>query len=293
MSRRDRAVAAVAAGVLLAGCTGTVTGRATFGGEDPAKPDVAPAEPAGRDPAADPVVGTCRTIAEGQDDDPRDPPDPVACWEEHDAETAAVDDSGLGGSDPYPTARDVADEDGAAATALDGVCTRGVLTAYLGGDDLDEPYASVAPYLPSEEQWAAGARWVRCDVLYGYSSPETAPGILAGALKGPDAAAYRACFVGDPAGWSVVPCARPHDAEPIGAHADVPDGPAYPADPPARQALAQQCFRDVGAYVGGPMPAGYALDVYVGTESQWADRPRAQCVLVPAHGGQTSTSVRG
>ncbi|MGY1810477.1 septum formation family protein [Blastococcus sp. SYSU D00669] len=292
--RRSGWTLAAAAVLLLGGCTSTVTGQAAFGGEDPAKPEVPPAGLGGPDPGADPVVGTCYTIAPGQQDDPLDPPPPVECAGEHNAETAAVDDGPFQEGDPYPSAAEVEDPDGAIATALEDICTFDVLTEYLGGDDLDDPYAFFAPYLPNQEQWDAGARWVRCDVFYGYTEPEPAPGVIAGALEGSDAAAYRACFVGTPETWDVVPCSQPHDAEPIGAYADVDDDAPYPADVTARQALAQQCTADAQAYIGGTMPIGYAVDVYVGSQVDWQESgPLAQCVLVPAGGGRTSTSVRG
>jgi hypothetical protein len=293
MSWSRRTLVGVAAAALLTGCTSTVTGTAAFGGTDPAKPDVPPASLGGPDPSAEPVVGTCRMIASGQENDPRNPPDPVECSTTHNAETAAVADSGVAADALYPTADDVGNQGSDSYRVLDDVCTFTVLADYLGGDTLDDPYAFFAPYLPSAAQWDAGARWVRCDVFYGYSSPETSPGILAGALQGRDAAAYRACFVGNPADWRVVPCSQSHDAEPIGAYANANEGDPYPADAAARQALAQQCASDVQAYVGGTMPLGYALDVYVGSDTEWAGGPLAQCVLVPAGGGQTSTSVRG
>jgi hypothetical protein len=283
MSRWVAGLVALAAGVLVAGCTTTVVGQAS--------PAAGSAGSDG-DSAGEPEIGTCRLIAEEQIDDPRNPPEPVDCAQEHNAETAEVDDSGLGADDAYPSEADLDVEDSVAATALEDVCTFDLLTQYLGGDGLDEPYAFFSPYLPTEAEWEAGARWVRCDVFYGYFRPETAPGALAGALDGPDAAAYRSCYFGTPVTWDVGPCSRPHDAEPISASADVPDGTPYPADQPARQALATQCADDAGAYLGGPVSSDYLLDVYVGSGSDWASGPIAECVLVPAAGGRTSTSAR-
>jgi hypothetical protein len=285
-------VAASAAAVLLAGCTSTVAGQALFGGDDPAKPTVPPAGLGGPDPAADPVVGGCYVITSGQNGEALDPPDPVDCSTTHNAETAAVDDSGLGEDDAYPTQDDVDDDSSTVYAALDDICSFDLLSDYLGGDDLDDPYAFFSAYLPNQEQWDAGARWVRCDVFYGYTSPENAPGVMADALQGAQAAAYRACFSGNPADWDVVPCSQPHEAEPIGSYADVADGAPYPADPAARQALAAQCASGAADYVGAAPPPEYVLDVYVGSPSDWSSDPFAQCVLTPAAGGQTTTSVR-
>lgn len=274
---------ALAAGALVTGCATTVVGQASPDPRAPASPSADPAEP---------EIGTCRIIDDDQLDDPRAGSGPVDCSEEHNAETAAVDDSGLGPDDPYPTAAELDDSDSDISDALGDVCSFDVLTEYLGGDELDEPYAFFSAYLPTRSEWEAGARWVRCDVFYGYSLPETAPGLLAGGLDGPDAAAYRACYYGTPVSWDVGACSEPHDAEPINAYADVPDGTPYPADQPARQALAAECADEAEDYVGGPVPADTVLDAYVGSESGWAGGPFAECVLVPAAGGRTSTSVR-
>ncbi|NYJ08175.1 septum formation family protein [Petropleomorpha daqingensis] len=280
MARWVVGLVALAAGVLVAGCATTVVGEAS------------PASRSGGDAVAEPEIGTCRLITEDQTDDPRNPPEAVDCAQEHNAETAEVDDTGLGEDDAYPTEADLEVEDGIVAGALEDVCTFDLLTQYLGGDDLDEPYAFFAPYLPTEAEWAAGARWVRCDVFYGYFRPETTPGPLAGALAGADAAAYRSCYFGTPITWDVGPCSKPHDAEPIGASADVPDGTPYPADQAARQALATQCADDAGAYLGRSVSSDYLVDVYVGSAADWQSGPIAECVLVPAAGGRTSTSAR-
>lgn len=296
MRRVGRAVALRGLGcavlAALAGCTSTVPGEA-FRAEIPAaKPTVPPAGPEGADPAAPPVVGTCFTLTLDQALDPLASPPPVNCADEHNAETADVADTGLGPDEPYPTPSDLAQENGDVAVAVEDVCSFEDITEYLGGDELDDPYAFYAAFLPSEEQWAAGARWVRCDVHYGYLEPETAPGVMAGALEGDEAAAYRACFAGNPADYDVVPCSQPHDAEPVGGYVDLPVGTPYPADPAARQAIAGECLDDIQAYVDGPMPIGYAADVYVGPSDGWSEAPYARCVVVPAGGGRSSTSVR-
>ncbi|HEX2072874.1 MAG TPA: septum formation family protein, partial [Geodermatophilus sp.] len=278
---------------LLCGCSGTVAGEAAYGGEDAAKPTVPPAGLGGVDPAGPPVVGTCYTIGEGQAQTPLNPPPPVDCTGEHNAETAVADDSGLGAGAAYPTEAEVGDTGTPIGAAVEQVCSLTVVTDYLGGDELDDPYAYFAPYLPNEEQWAAGARWLRCDVFYGYAEPEPAPGVMAGALTGAEAAAYRVCFVGTPTDYGVVPCSKEHDAEPVGVEiADLPENAPYP-DEATRQGLVGSCAEPVEAYVGGPMPLGYVADVWIDSAQEWEAYPYARCVLVPAGGGRTTTSVRG
>ena len=112
MSRWVAGLVALAAGVLVAGCATTVVGQAS-----PAS-GASGSGGSGGDPAAEPEIGSCRLIAEEQVDDPRNPPDEVDCAQEHNAETAEVDDSGLGADDTYPTEADLDVEDGVVATAL-------------------------------------------------------------------------------------------------------------------------------------------------------------------------------
>jgi hypothetical protein len=277
---------------LLAGCTSTVSGSALPADLGGAKPTVPAAGPGGADPAAPPVVGTCYTLDEGQEDEPLDPPRPVSCGGDHDAETAVVGDTGLGADDDRPGEDDL-DDDSPLVRAFGELCTLDDVVGYLGGADPEDPYAYYAVFLPDEEQWAAGARWLRCDVFYGYVEPERAPGVMSGALAGPDAAAYRTCFTGTPVDYGVVPCSDAHEAEPTGfAPADLPDGAPYP-DEPTRRGLVAGCAPAVQDYVGGPAPFGYAADVWVDSAQEWADGGGdARCVLVPAGGGSTTGSVR-
>ncbi len=287
--RRAVTLAAVA---LLTGCTGTVAGDALPADVGAAKPTVPAAGPGGADPAAPPVVGTCYRLDEGQENQPLDPPDPVSCGGAHDAETAVVGDTGLGPDDERPSEDDL-DGDTALARAFAELCSLDDVIAHLGGETPEDPYAFYTVFLPAEDQWEAGARWMRCDVFYGYTSPEPAPGVMAGGLTGPDAAAYRVCFTGAATDHRVVPCSEPHEAEPAGfSLADLPDDAPYP-DEPTRQALAASCVGAVEEYVGGPPPLGYATAVWVDTAQDWEDGggdPR--CVLVPAGGGSTTGSVR-
>jgi hypothetical protein len=282
---------ALAAVALLGACTSTVAGDALPATAGPAKPTVPAAGPEGADPAAAPVVGTCYLLDEGQEDTPLDPPPPVSCGGEHSAETAVVGDTGLGEDDERPAGDDLSG-DGDLASAVQDLCDLDDVVAYLGGTDPEDPYAFHAVFLPDEEQWAAGARWLRCDVFYGYVSPETAPGVMAGALAGADPAAYRVCFGGGPADYGVVPCSEPHQAEPTGFRlADLPPDAPYPDDP-TRRGLVGSCAGAVQEYLGGPPPLGYAGDVWVDTAPEWADRPDPRCVLVPAGGGSVTGSVR-
>ncbi|MGY1669038.1 septum formation family protein [Geodermatophilus sp. SYSU D00710] len=278
--------------LLLAGCADTVHGSASYAALEVAKPTVPPADPGSLDPAQPPLVGTCWTIAEGQEGTPLDPPDRADCSGSHNAETAVVGESGLADDAPRPTQADLDDPDSPISGALADLCDLDVVREYLGGDALDDPYAWFASYLPDAEQWAAGARWIRCDVFHGYLVPETAPGVLAGALQGEDAARHRTCFVGSVADYTVVPCSEPHEAEPVGTEvADLPEGAPHP-DEETRRSVVGSCATAAEDYGGGAVPAGYVVDVWTDTPAEWPEYPYGRCVLVPAGGGRTTTSVR-
>ncbi|PWW24284.1 putative regulator of septum formation [Geodermatophilus normandii] len=288
---RAAGVLAAAVAVVLSGCSTTVGGEAYFAGLEQAKPTVPPAPPGSTDPAAPPLTGTCWQLAEGQEETPLQPPEQVECSGDHDAETAVVGDSGLGEEDPRPTEADLDDANSPVSRALADLCGLDVVREYLSGDELDDPYAYVAGYLPDEEQWAAGARWARCDVYYGYDAPETVPGVLQGALAGGDDA-FRACFAGVVTDYTVVPCSQPHEAEPVGTEvAPLPEDPPYP-DEAARRSLVGSCTGPAQEYGGGEVPHGYAVDVWLDTPDEWTEAAFARCVLVPAGGGRTTASVR-
>lgn len=276
-----RVVLAVSAVLLLAGCTSVVEGVAS--------PASVAAPTPGDDPLFEaPSVGTCHDIEVAYL--PLEVPPVVDCGDGHTGETASVVDTGLPLDAEYPTEDGL--DDGYLGDAWDEVCSYRVVDDYLQARPIDQVYASSARVLPSEEQWAAGARWVACDVTYGYGSPEPVPGRLAGALASGETAPYRACLDGDPAENDVVPCSEPHWAEQISGLPDVPEGTPFPADQAARAAIATQCLPDAVDYLDGPLPADVLVDITTEDADDWAGFPFPTCVVVPAAGGTTDTSFR-
>jgi len=277
-----RVVLAVGAALLLTGCTSVVEGAAS--------PAAVASPTAGDDPAFEaPEVGTCHDVEVAYR--PLDVPPVVDCSDEHTGETAAVADTGLPLDAEYPTEQDLMD--GYLGDAWDEVCSYQTVDAYLQAQPNDRVYADSTGVLPTEEQWAAGARWVACDVTYGYDEPEPVPGRLAGALQSADTAPFRACLDGDPADNDVVPCSEPHWAEQISGLPTVAEGTPFPADQAARAVIAAQCLPDAVDYLDGPLPAGVALDITTEDADDWAGYPFPTCVLVPAGGGTTTTTFRG
>jgi hypothetical protein len=275
-----RVLLAVSAALLLTGCTSVVEGAAS--------PAAGPVTP-GDDPMfASPAVGTCHAVEVTYE--PLDVPPVVECGDGHTGETAAVMDTGLPLDAAYPTEADL--DDDYLGAAFDDVCSYRTIDEYMQARPIDQVYANSTQVLPTPDQWAAGARWVACDVTYGDGSPEPVPGRLAGALQSADTAPYRACLTGDPAENDTVACSDPHWAEEISGLPDVPVGTPYPTDRAARAVIAAQCLPDAVDYLDGPLPAEVALDITTEDADDWAGSPFPTCVLVPADGGSSTTTFR-
>ena len=247
-------------------------------------------------------VGDCYDLSLDQVSDPLASPPPVDCARPHDAETVLVLATALHGVQPYPhpVASGLVGEGTGpgdpVVSNLAAVCNDHLVTSYLGGDDdaLDAVFARYAARLPSAREWARGARWVRCDAVYGDGGPQPAPGLLRNALHRPDAASFRSCLAGAPTGaYDLVPCSSPHQAELIDEFPDVPDGTPYPAGRAARQALAaDRCGPLLRGYVRGGVPAGYVADLWVGPAEGWPGAVPT-CLVDRADGATTTTSVVG
>jgi hypothetical protein len=295
---RGRAAAVIVAGLVLAAC-GSGSHAPHAAGTSAATPSL----------VSIPAVGDCYDLPPAQVDDPLVSPGRVDCNGPHDAETVFVLATALHGVQHYP--RHVAetshgpvvgsadDEVGGqrdpVRSNLDAVCNDHLVTAYLGGEDqqaMDDVFARSARRLPSAREWAAGARWVRCDAVYGTDTPRTAPGLMRNALHRADAAAFRGCLAGLPTGdQHSVPCSAAHQAEVVDFWPSVPDGTPFPATAAARHALAEDlCGRAVRAYARGEIPVGYVADVWPGPPEN-GQGDLLSCLVSRADGATTMTTV--
>ena len=243
-----------------------------------------------------PLVGSCVTIDPARTSNALSAPASGDCAHPHNAEVIFVLNTALSTLTHYPTARDVADPQGPVGQNLHDVCNHAMLYRYLNGGDEGpgayggDVFAESASFVPSPQQWSAGARWVECDAFYGISAPQTAPGRLAGALRREDSAAYRLCFVGQPIAFDFTPCSSGHDAEFVDV-IEAPTGTSYPESLSARRLVAQDCSPSAVSYVGGRMPAGYTTDVYLPDRAAWDQHPFAYCVLVRLDRMSSATSL--
>ncbi|MBA2955286.1 hypothetical protein GON03_13180 [Nocardioides sp. MAH-18] len=209
-------------------------------------PDPAPPP----EPNADvsrPAVGTCWLVppaSSGSPDDQdywRDDSPQVPCSEEHTTETVAV--------------WTVSEPTVAAATEKAEELCGNQVGAYLGlNSDHWIPFGWIA-FLPSEDQIADGASWVRCDVVFpsnpAWKSARLTVGSAAG-IAGDPPPEFWAC-VDQPltvADQPFVPCDRPHRYEQTGRVAVLAGLTEYP-DAQRRATAAVQCEAGVPARLAG------------------------------------------
>lgn len=234
-----RAVATVALTVVLAACSG---GDAGSDGDAPPSPSGTAGE-AATDPAPTPPppAGACYDLDFDQATSASVDADPVPCTQPHTALTVAV----LDGVDPDDTS----------ATAR--ACTRRV-HRFLGGDRQTRRLSRFTPvwFTPTADDVAAGARWVRCDVVAVAGSQTLAelPGgpMTRGVLDRPRARSFALCATAAPGtdAFERVVCARPHRWRALTTLA-VPSGPrgAFPGQRAARDAGVDRCRQAARAAV--------------------------------------------
>lgn len=278
--RRTAAVLAclVAALGTCMGCSSYVVGRAT---------------PGAAVLAAAPRLRSCWVDSTPGRGSPLDGTNIVSCADPHRAETIWVNDHAFGAHTPYPTRADLADPDSATRQVVHDICSYFTALSYLGRDSVSYGlYVATAPRLPSPTEWAAGARWIRCDIVFGILTTEPAPGMMAGALKGAQSNAYHLCMTGTSESYAFVSCARPHDAEVLGEPRQLPPSSPWPGAASARQALKESCAGMLPfVFSDSRPPPGVTLDVFVGPEDTWLAGRLVTCVLVPSAGGRTTTTV--
>lgn len=273
--------------MLMTGCVSTVGGQAA--------PAAASATefPEVFEQVQAPELGSCLDTVRGGAGLLGAPPT-VNCSEPHGGEVARVLEVPDALDGRYPTDDDVSsDAWGDLLYSSDGCGDFQLPNSYLGAREQDNLLADAYAYLPKKAAWEAGARWVACVVEYrtGFSEEANAPGRMAQAMRGPDAAAYRECWFGPETLYDVVPCSQPHEAEPIGIYVAAEQGAPYPTDPLSRQPLVEQCRGKVVDYLERDVPNGYAAGAYLPPEQDWAPYPEVQCVILDSGGRRTSGSA--
>ncbi len=273
--------------LLLAGCVSRVPGQPV----ESSVPGAVPIEVF--EQAQPPALGSCLDTVHGGIG-PLGPPETVACSGPHGGEVARVAEipAALDGS--FPTDDDLNSDAWGEFLYGDEGCGEFLLAnRYLGARDQDNLLVVTSAYLPKRIAWDGGARWVACVVEYqiGILEDANAPGRMAQAMRGVDAASYRECWFGPEVVYDLVPCSQPHEAEPVGNAVSVAEGTPYPVDPLARRPLVEACTNEVIDYLQRDIPNGFAAGIYLPSAEDWSLFPDAECVILDASGRRWTGSA--
>ena len=222
-----------------------------------------------------PSTGACRMLTTSQTAGPSNASATVSCSEPHDAQTYAV------GALPHRFA-DASYDDARLDTWAYAKCASAFST-YLGTDD-STAMRSLLTWIwfrPSKDQWAAGARWYRCDVLGGSATqhgayvdlPTTAKGLLQG--RGDDH--WMACAKGKSVdSGTKVPCSMAHDWRAATTIKLGESDESYPGDTVAKTKTKSYCAESIDAWLGYPSSYDYGY-TWFGAQEWQAGNRRSVC----------------
>ena len=221
-----------------------------------------------------PQVGECRVLEPADIAEDSNEAEPVDCSGPHNAETYRVGTfaGDLADADP---------DDAELGSAVYEDCAK----EYMRFTGADESLAlrsvlSWAWFRPSDEQWEAGARWYRCDVVGGTDRsaalvelPRTAKGILLG-IPGDR---WMACVNGaSVSAVPPVPCTEPHTWRAVTTIVVGEDKDPYPGDRLVEVLSRDYCSDSVGAWMNYPIDYEYAYTWFHKAEWETGNR-RSVC----------------
>jgi hypothetical protein len=262
--RRPARLLALGAVVLLAtscfGSGGTSPGTAPSTRADAPGGASASATPT-PEPEPPPGDGTCRRLSVKDlrtvvNDDPE-----VPCRRRHTVVTFDV------GRVPASARDALSPADAGVEFAADRMCERR-FRDYAGGDFADRRLSMLTPtyFLPSSEQWALGARWVRCDV-YAYATPSRLaelPADLKDALERDRVSDdLDRCSPVSPssAGFRHVICTEPHEWRAVATEIVGKPNERYPGRSTVQDRARDQCEGPVRDYLGTQESFSYGFEV--------------------------------
>jgi hypothetical protein len=247
--RRPAAAVAVLLALAVSGCSGASDGLVPNADDQPS--EVSQSEvPDAPDP------GACRVLEPSDIAKASDDTEPVPCAEPHNAETFVV--GAFRG--------DLADadyDDERLGRAVYERCSHDY-RRFTGADEslALRSVLSWAWFRPSEDEWDAGARWYRCDVVGGTDRsaelvelPRTAKGVLLG-IPGDR---WMSCV--DSAEVSAVPpvpCTEPHTWRAVTTVVVGKQKDPYPGDRLVEVQSRDFCSNSVGAWMNYPIDYEYA-----------------------------------
>lgn len=200
--------------------------------------------------------------------------DTVDCTDPHTAETFLVEELPADLHDLDP-------DDSAIGAHVYDTCSE-EFEAFLQADEsaVMRSIVSWAWFRPSDEEWDAGARWFRCDVIGGGEQltdyrdlPETAAGLLEG--MPPDE--WMVCAQGKTVdGSPKVPCSEPHTWRAVTTIKVGEADEEYPGDRIVEVTTRDFCSDSVGAWLG--YPASYDFGYTWFKQAEWeAGNRRSVC----------------
>lgn len=244
------------------------------------EPAATPREPSPTTPAATaapaPAVGSCYALTAGALQTAHDASPTVPCTADHTARTFVVEtltDDDLGDPEAVDTellARRADERCRAALPAEVGAETRTLALSRLRS----------AWFVPTEDDLALGARWLRCDVvaLRDESTLAQLPDDTADMLATEDRLErWRTCAQASlaqlQAGQGQRMCALEHDWRTVGTRRVGDASDPWPGDAAARGRVLERCEGQVRAYVDDPL-ATVTVGWLPPTEAQWAEGAR-------------------
>ena len=253
MLRRSPALAAAAMllGLALSGCTAAQSDPQNSDGQSSDDPTDVKAQV-----VEAPKIGACRVLQPADLAAPSDDTATIPCTRPHNAETYAVG--------PFKgKLADASYDDPQLGAHVYDLCSK----AFMKFTGADESLAlrsvvSWAWFRPTEDQWAAGARWFRCDVVGGTDAsaelvdlPKTARGVLLG-IPGDR---WMACVKGPTvSGAPTVPCTEPHDWRAVTTIVVGQPKDKYPGDRLVEVQSRDYCHNSVGGWMNYPIDYKYA-----------------------------------
>lgn len=194
-----------------------------------------------------PELGACRDLDPADLDEPTNDDTPIACSQQHTAQTFAV------GTLPESTGEDYhASGHGRFVYAR---CSE-AFRKFLGADEslALRVQLSWAWFRPSRDGWQDGARWYRCDIVGGPAGADRLsplPARLRGIFsRGEPADRWLTCARGSTlATGTKVPCSERHDWRAVTAvKVGLPEE-GYPGDAVVRARSRERCSDWVGAWL--------------------------------------------
>jgi len=218
-----------------------------------------------------PAAGECRRLTVEDIRRSTNDAEPVECTEPHNAETFLVDEFTGKAASAEP-------DDARLAAQAYRRCQREFVD-FLGGTEslVMRSVLTWAWFRPSAEQWAAGARWYRCDVVGGGEKsaelvdlPRTARGVLLGM----PADRWMVCADGHTvAGSPKIPCDQPHTWRAVTTIVlGKPEDP-YPGERVVEVRTRDFCSESVGAWLNYPVEYDYGYTWFHEPEWRAGNRP--------------------